>query len=79
MPNRRSLSTLDCWNKVWVICGQKVVLCRSCGAGQHLMIDEPAFRHAPTYTTSDREPRYPWKELDSILRADLSEVRKKLH
>lgn len=61
-----------------MICGQRVVF-RSCGAGQHPMINEPAFRHAPNCTTSDLELRYPWNELNSIVRADISEARKKLH
>jgi len=76
MPNRRSLSTLECWNKVWMICGQRVV-CRTCGAGQHPMPDEPPFRHAPTCQTSHQDARYPWTELNSILRADLAEARHK--
>jgi hypothetical protein len=78
MPNRRSPSTLNCWNKAWLICGQRVV-CRSCGEGQHPMIDETPFRHGPTCNVSGQEAQFPWKDLNSILRADCAEVRQKLH
>lgn len=78
MPNRRLPFTMDGWNKDWIIHGHKLV-CRSCGAGHCPALDEQPFRHTEACTASTAGARYPWKELNDLLKESLSESRRMLH
>lgn len=78
MSNRRPPFTMESWNKDWFIHGQKLV-CRSCGAGQCPTLDEQPFRHSEACAASGAGARYPWKELNDILKDSLGETRRMLH
>ena len=78
MPNRRPPFTMDCWNKDWVIHGHKLV-CRSCGAGQCPASDEQPFRHTEACAISEAGARYPWRELNAILKEGIVESRRMVH
>jgi len=78
MSNRRPMVTMEGWNKDWIIHGHKLV-CRSCGAGQCPALDEQPFRHADSCTASGAGERYPWRELNDILKDSLGETRRMLH
>lgn len=78
MPNRPSPLTMESWNKDWIIHGHKLA-CRCCGAKQCPTVDERPFVHTEACSRSQVEPRYPWKELQELLRADLAKTRRLLH
>ncbi|WP_110948665.1 hypothetical protein [Pseudomonas bohemica] len=77
MPNRRPPFTMDCWNKDWIVHGHKLV-CRSCGASQCPATDEP-FRHTEACAISGAGARYPWRELNDILKEGVAESRRMVH
>jgi hypothetical protein len=78
MPKSRSPYTMDCWNKEWIIHGHKLA-CRHCGAKQCPTTDEHPFKHTETCEMSATGPRYPWKELNDLLKAHLADTRRMLH
>ncbi|RAU42187.1 MULTISPECIES: hypothetical protein [unclassified Pseudomonas] len=78
MSNKRSPITMEGWNRDWIIHGHKLV-CRACGAGQCPTLNEQPFRHTDACRISAQGVRYPWKELNDILKDNLSETRRMLH
>lgn len=78
MPNRRPPFTMDCWNKDWIVHGHKLV-CRSCGASQCPATDEQPFRHTEACAISGAGARYPWRELNDILKEGVAESRRMVH
>ncbi|NBB10144.1 hypothetical protein [Pseudomonas sp. SLFW] len=78
MSSKRPPFTMDCWNKDWIIHGHKLV-CRSCGAGQCPALNEQPFRHTETCEVSAAGARYPWRELNAILKDGLADARRMLH
>lgn len=78
MTTRRLPFTLPCWDREWIIRG-KSLSCRYCGAVQTPVTSPEPFRHKESCPSYAADGRYPWQELEDLLRADLADFRRKMH